>query len=322
MTTLFRQFLGLVATTLALTTSLANAQDYPTRPVRIFVGYAAGGATDIMARQLAERLTNSLKQQFIVENKPGASSMLAAQAVAQAAADGHTLFLSEPSTLTLNPFLFKKLLYDPNSFAPVSQLTWNNLGLVVPATSPAKTVEEFVALAKTRRLSFASGGTGNITHIGMELFIRRTGIEMVHVPYKGSAPLLQDMLAGQIDSAFIDIPSITPYVLSRKLRLLAIASPARFDALPDIPTFSESGYSGFAVVSWFGLLAPANTPSAIITLLNSQTQSALASEPVRAWIKSVNITAQGGSPEELAHLIKSDAEKYSTLIRELGITLD
>jgi tripartite-type tricarboxylate transporter receptor subunit TctC len=316
------RLLGVLAFACLAAVQNAEAQPYPAATIRIIVGYAAGGATDAMARQLATALSEKLQAVVIVDNKPGANTIIASRAVATAAADGYTLFLADPSSIVLNPFLFKKLGYGPASFAPIGQVTSNPLGLLVPAGSPIRTLPEFTAAARSGAVTYGSPGLGNLNHIAMEMFQKQAQVHLTHVPYKGAAPAIQDLISGQIAALFIDIPSAMPFIQAGKVRVLAVSAASRLKNLPDVPTFAESGLPGFEVKSWFGLLAPAKTPTETVKTLGAALNEVVQAPRFQAWLQTMSFQQQTGTPEAFGRLLAAETESYGPLIRELNLSLD
>ena len=321
----FYKFVSLLLVSLLCgVSSNVIAQAYPHKPIRLIVPYPPGGSTDALARQLGIRLSVQLNQQVVVDNRPGGNSAIAAQAVISAPADGYTLFIVDPTPLAINPSLYKKLPYDANEFAPVSLLARFSFSLLVPASSPANSIKEFLAYSTTKRdhISFGSSGSGTPTHLGMEMFKAASGIEMVHVPYKGGAPAMTDLIAGQIEALFTDVAFGLEYVKSGKVKALAITSNKRSVALPNVPTFIESGYPNFEVGGWFGIVVRKNTPPEIVTVLNSALREAVAQPAMSAWITSVTLEPATSTPNEFSQLIRADGGKWDKVIKDLGISAD
>jgi len=308
-----------------LSTSVAHAQTYPTKPVRIVVGFAPGGSVDIVARRLAPKLAELLGQQFIVDNRVGAGSIIGTDYVAKSAPDGYTLLLSGVTGLAAGSSVFRKLPYDTRrDFAPIVLVLQNPGVLLVHPSIPAKNVKEFVALLKAQpgRLSYASSGAGGGQHLAAELLIMTTGINMVHVPYKGGAPALVDLVAGQVDIMIDTIPSAaTQYVEAGKLRALAVTSSKRTNALPNVPTMAEAGLKGFEFRTWMGLAAPAGTPRETIARLNTAANAALASADLRAWLASLGVEVAGGTPEQFQGFLEKEIALYARIVKTSGMPL-
>jgi tripartite-type tricarboxylate transporter receptor subunit TctC len=303
----------------------AAAQAYPSKPVRIVVGFAAGGSIDIVARRLAPKLSEALGQQFIVDNRAGAGSVIGTDYVAKSAADGYTLLLSGVTGLAAGASVFRKLPYDTRrDFAPIVLVLQNPGVLLVHPSVPARSVREFLALLKSRpgRLNYASSGAGGGQHLAAELLIMITGIDMVHVPYKGGAPALVDLVAGQVDIMIDTIPSAaTQYVEAGKLRALAVTSPRRTSALPDVPTMIEAGLTNYEFRTWMGLAAPARTPKEILARLNAATNAALAGGDFRAWLDGLGVEVAGGTPERFQAFLESEIDLYARIVKASGMPL-
>jgi len=302
----------------------AAGQPYPSKAIHLVVAYPAGGASDALARQIGPVLTDKLGQVVIVENRAGGATVIAAQAVAGSAPDGYTIAIFDPTTVAMNPYLFKKLPYEPvKSFQPVSLLTRIPFGIMVLPGFPANNLKEFVAHVKANPgLNFASSGAGNPVHLAMEQFKDVAGLSINHVPYKGGAPAIQDLLGGHIPMIMMDIPSAMPHIKAGKIKVLALTSAKRLEQLPEVPTISESGYPGFEAGSWFGAFVPMGTPPAIVARLNSTLREGVAGGALNSWIKSMTFEPYTSTPEEFSRRIASDAGIYGKLIKQLGLTLD
>ena len=304
-----------------LVTVTAEAQSFPMRPVRVIVPTSAGGGTDITARMIAPKMSELLGQQVVVENRAGAAMIIGSEAVARAAPDGHTLLMGI-STLAINPWVHKKLPYDTvRDFVPISQIVSLPNVLVVHPSLPVKTVKEFVALAKARpgTLNFASAGVGSSLHLSMELLMSMTGIRLEHVPYKGSAPALVDMMAGQTVALTGTLITVIPYVRSGRLRALGVTSLSRASAAPEVPTIAESGVPGSDVVQWYGLLAPAGTPREVITKIHDVASRAVQEPATRKRFLEDGVEAIGGTPEQFAAVIRDDMAKWEKVVKSAGI---
>jgi tripartite-type tricarboxylate transporter receptor subunit TctC len=300
------------------------AQAWPSKPIRVIVPYPAGGATDGVARQVGIVLGEKLGQPVIVENRPGGSTVIAAQALIASPADGYAFAIFDPATVAMNQFLYKKPSYDPvKTMQAVTQLTSIPFGIMVQPSFPANNLKEFVAYAKAKPgMNFGSSGAGNAVHLAMEMFANTAGLELVHVPYKGGAPAIQDLLGGQIPLMMMDVASAMPHIKAGKIKVLALTTAKRSDLLPDVPTIAESGYPGFEASSWFGAFVPVGTPPAIVARLNTVLREAVATAQVSNWIKSMALEPSTSTTEDFAKLIKSDSEKYGKIIKQLGISLD
>jgi tripartite-type tricarboxylate transporter receptor subunit TctC len=317
-----RQFLHLAAGAAALPALLrfAWAQTYPSRPVRIIVGFAAGGPNDILARLIGQWLSELLGQPFVIENRPGAGSNIATEAVVRASPDGYTLLLIG-SPNAINATLYDKLNFNfIRDIAPVASLIRGALVMVVHPSVPATALPEFIAYAKTNpgKLSYGSGGVGGITHITAELFKMMAGVNMVHVPYRGIAPALTDLLGGQVQALFTNPALLIPYIRAGKLRALAITTATRLEALPDIPTVGEF-VPGYEASSIFGLGAPKNTPTEIIDKLNNEINAALADPKFKTRLADLDGTVLGGSPADFGKLIADETVKWGKVIRAANI---
>jgi len=306
----------------ALWPALVAAQsNYPARTVRVIVPSAPGGGTDISARILAPQLTQQLGQQFVVENRAGAGTMIGGEAVARAAPDGYTLLMGI-STLAINPAMYKKVPYDAlKDLAPISQAVSLSNVLVVHPSLPAKSVKEFVALVKPRpgQVNFASAGVGTSPHLSMELFLVMTGVKMLHVPYKGSGPGVTDLIAGHVPVMMPNMLSAQPHIKSGRLRALGVTGSKRAPGAEDIPTIAEAGVPGYEAVQWYGLLAPAGTPRDIITRLHGATVKALQNPEVRQRLLNDGAEPVGSSPEEFAAYLRSETAKWAKVIQAAGI---
>ena len=304
----------------------AQAPAFPSKPLTIVVPYPPGGAADSLARALSQRLATALKQPVLVDNRAGGNTLIGAGAVARAPADGHTLLLTAEATLAMNPHLYSKLPYDPDtSFAPVAALASVSQGLVVAASSPFTSLSSFVAAARQgpAAISYATLGTGSTAHLNMELFQRATGTRLTGVPYKGAAPALTDLIGGHVQSMIVSVGQVSEYVHAGKLRLLAVAGQKRSALVPDAPTFAEAGIRNFSPSSWFALLAPAGTPAAIVQRINTEVDKALADPAFKSeFLDKAGLEAMGGTPQQLTLLIKSERAKWGHLIREANIRLE
>ena len=300
----------------------AQAQtDYPARPVRIVVPSPPGGGTDIVARVLGQHYSKALGQSFFVENKPGAGNMIGIESVARAAPDGYTL-LMVPATLALNSVLYKKVPYHPiRDFAPVTLAATAPLVLIVNPSVPAQSLAEFVALAKRQpgRMSYGTAGIGTAPHLCMELLKSMAGIDLLHIPYKGTAPAAGDVVSGQIAAMFATALTARPMIDAGRVRALAVSGPQRIQALPNVPPLAEAGVPGYAAMQWYGLLVPAGTPQAIIARLNTEALRALRSDEMKERLAVDGAEPHGGTPEEFAALIRSELDKWTRVARAAGI---
>jgi tripartite-type tricarboxylate transporter receptor subunit TctC len=317
-----RTFLHLAAGAAALpaVSRTAKAQAYPTRPVRIMVGFPAGGPNDIIARLIGQWLSERLGQPFVIENKPGAATNIATEAVVKAPPDGHTLLLAS-TTNAVNATLYDNLNFNfIRDIAPVATFARNPFVMVVHPSMPTKTVPEFIAYAKANpgKLNMASAGTGTTPHLAGELFKVMTGVNMVHVPYRGQALALPDLLAGQVQVYFGPTPGLIEYIGAGKVRALAVTTATRSEALPDIPTVGDF-LPGYEATAWYGIGAPRNTPPDIIEKLNKEINAALADPRLRARLADLGGTVLAGSPADFAKFIAEEIEKWGKVIRAANI---
>jgi tripartite-type tricarboxylate transporter receptor subunit TctC len=319
-----RQFLHLAAGAVGLPTvsRVAWAQAYPSRPVRLIVGFAAGGAPDIIARLVGQSLSERLGQQFVIENRTGAGGNIAMEAVVNAPADGYTLLLV-PTAAAINAALYPKLNYDfIRDVAPVAGIVRVPNVMMVNASVPARTIPEFIAHARANpgKISMASAGTGSGPHLGGELFKMMAGIDMVHVPYRGSAPALTDLIGGRVQVLFSNTPA-EEHFRSGKLRALAVTTTTRSQALPDVPAVTEF-LPGYEASAWFGIGAPRNTPTAIVETLNTAIRAGLANPKIKARLSDLGGMVLAGSPTDFGTLVADETEKWGKVIRFAGIKLD
>ena len=317
-----RKFLHLAAGAAALQVAspFAWAQTYPTRPVRIVVGFAAGGAPDILGRLLGQWLSERLGQQFVIENRPGAGSNIATEVVAHAPADGHTLLLVSVGN-AVNATLYNKLNYNfMRDVAPVAGISREPLAMEVHPSFPAKTVADLIAYAKANpgKISYASAGSGTSLHMAGELFKMMTGIQMVHVPYRGSALAVTDLLGGQVQMMFSPLPTSIEYVRSGRLRALAVTTATRSEALPDIPVVADS-VPGYEASAWYGVGAPNNTPAEIVDKLKVEINAGLADPKIKGRLAELGSVVFGGSPRDFGKHLAAETEKWGKVIRVANI---
>ena len=315
-------FLACGALLIASAPSLA--QTYPAKPVRIVVPWPAGGGADIVARVFAQKLTEHFSQPFVVENRPGASGSLGTEVAAKLAPDGYALLLIGANHAT-NSHLYSKLGFDPvKDFEPISLLTEAHNLLVAHPSLGARTLGDVIALARARpgQISYGSAGNGTTGHLAMELFKLNARLDMVHIPYKGGAPFVNDLLGGQVALGFENVLSASPHVASGKLRAIATSGRTRSRALPEVPTVAESGLPGFEVVLWQGLLAPAGTPRAIIDRLHAGVVASVAKPELRERFEQLNVEPAGGTPAQFATYLQSEIDKWGRVIRAAGIRLN
>jgi tripartite-type tricarboxylate transporter receptor subunit TctC len=314
----------LISSALFGTTSGSMGQTYPERPLRLVIPFAPGGTSDILARLIAPPLRTVLGQSVIPDNRPGAGSNIGSEIVAKAQPDGYTLLIGTPA-LSSNPALYGKVNYDPiASFAPVTLLTEIPIVLVVHPGVPVKSVRELIALAKAQpgKLNFGSSGNGGIGHLVGELFKSSTGVEMVHVPYKGNGPALVDLMAGALSMTFSDIAGASPYIKAGKMRPLAITTARRSAMLSEVPTMTEAGVPGFQASSWFAIFAPARTPKAIIDKLNADILQVLRMPEVRERLTGLGFEVVGGTPDELGAFLKAEITKWTKVVKDSGAKVD
>jgi tripartite-type tricarboxylate transporter receptor subunit TctC len=320
------------ALTAALLASLALplagfsfAQAYPSKPIRFVVPYPAGGPLDIVARLTAQKVSQSVKQPVVVDNKPGAGGNIGADIVAKSAPDGYTILMGAVATHAINPTLYAGIPYDAaKDFVAVTQIASTPNVLIVNPSVPASNVREFIAHAKANpgALNFGSGSSGSAGHLAGELFKSMAGVDMVHVPYKGAAPAMQDLVGGRIQLMFDNLASAQSQVRAGAVRALAVTTAKRSALAPELPTIAESGLPGFDISTWFGVFAPAGTPREVVERLHAEFAQALADPGVRAKMRTLGAEPIGNRPEEFAGYIRSEAQKYSRLIRASGAKVD
>jgi tripartite-type tricarboxylate transporter receptor subunit TctC len=322
-----RRFIGFTAAAVAapsILSSRASGADWPVKSVRVVVPFAPGGSTDITARLVGNRLQEVWGQSVVVENKPGAGGNIGADMVAHSDPDGYTIFIVGPGMAT-NKFLYPSLSYDPvGDFAPVTLLITQPNMMCVPNSSPAKSVKEFIAYCNENKgkVTYASSGNGTTLHLGGELFKRLAKVEMTHIPYRGGAPAINDLIPGRVDVIFDNVPSIISHVRSGTLRGLAVTTRERIAIMPDMPTIAESGVPGFDVSSWFGFFVPVKTPRDIIAKINADTNAALAHPSVKPRFDDLGASPKGSTPEELAAFLKSEIDKWGPVIQEAKIKVE
>ena len=317
-------FAASVAAALAAATPL-SAQEYPARPVRILVGFAPGGGTDIIARAVAPKLAAALGQQVVVENRPGAGSNIASEIVAKAPPDGYTLLMGTIAALAINPSLYGNLPFDPaRDFAPVSQVGAMNNILVVHPVLPVTTVKAFVALAKSRpgEISYATPGVGSSAHLAGELFRKVAGIDIVAVPYKGGGQAIVDVLAGHVPAHFGAVPVVIHHLRTGKLKAIAVTTGKRAALLPEVPTVAEAGYPGYEVNNWYGLVAPAGTPRPIIDRLNKDLTAVLTAPDITKFLRELGHEPVPTTAEQFGAIIKSEIAKWAKVVKDAGIKSD
>jgi tripartite-type tricarboxylate transporter receptor subunit TctC len=305
--------------------SWTHAQSYPAKSIRIVTPYAPGGTADILSRVVALKLSEAWGQQVVIDNRPGASGMIGADIVAKAAPDGYTLLMAYVAEIAIVPSLFAKISYDPvKDLAPVTLAAITPMIFVVHPSLPAKNVRELVALAKLRpgQLPYASAGNGSPAHLAFELLQRSAGIEITHVPYKGAAPALTDLLGGHVVMFFSGMPPAMPHIHAGKLRAIAVSTAKRSPAAPEVPTVAESGVRGFDISTWFGVFAPAGTSRDVITRLNSEIARALTLPDVRERLAREGAETAPDSPEQFGRFIQAESTKFAKIIRDSGARAD
>ena len=320
-----RAAIGLIAMSFAVCLSVvgAAAQDYPTRPVRWVVGYPPGGATDILARLVGQRLSERLGQQFVIENKPGAGNNVGTEAVVNADPDGYTVLLVNPAN-GINASLYAKLSFNfIRDIAPVAGLARVPNVMIVPPDFPAKTVAEFIAYAKANpgKVNMASSGNGTSIHLSGELFKAMTGVEMQHIPYRGSAPAITDMLSGRVQVMFDNMPSAISHIRAGTLRALAVTTTSRSAELPDVPTVGDT-VKGYEASAWFGMGAPAKTPKDIIAKLNKEINAVLAEPEMKKKIAEMGGVTLAGTPEDFGKIVVSETDKWEKVVKFAGARVD
>jgi len=315
---------GLAALLVAVA-PLALAQAYPARPIHFIVPYPAGGPLDTVARLLGQKVSESVHQPVVVENRPGAGGNIGAEAVARSAPDGYTILMGAVATHAINPTLYSSIPYDPvKDFAPVTEVAWTPNVLVVNPKLPVHDVKEFIAYAKAHpgELNFGSGSTGSAGHLAGELFKTMAGVQMVHVPYKGAGPAMQDLIGGQIQLMFDNLASSLGQIRAGKVRALAVTTAKRSSLAPELPTIAESGLPGFDISTWFGIFAPGGTPQPVVLRLHDEFVKALEAPEVRSTMEKMGAEPVGNTPEQFAAYIQSEAKKYAQVIKASGAKVD
>ena len=313
---------------LAFATVAAYAQEsatgYPAKFVRFIVPYAPGGSSDVLARTLGQKLGEALVQTFVVDNRPGAGSMIGTDIAAKSTADGYTIILSDMPH-TINPSIYARVPYDPiRDFSPITVIGVSPMFLFTHTSLQAHSVKEFIALAKTQpgKIAIASGGTGATTHLMAELLQSNAGIKLTHVPYKGAGPALTDVVAGQIPATFTSMATAAPHAKAGRLRILGVTSASRLPAFPEVPTFEESGVPGMLVEHWWGVMAPAGVPRPIVAKLRGEIIKALNSTDVRERFSALAVEPRTNTPEQFRALLESDAKRWARVIRDAGIKIE
>src|SRR5467141_3616234 len=313
---------GILISALIAVSNPALAQAWPTKPIRIVIAQAPGSATDVISRVVGNQLSEALGQPIVIDARPGAGGVLGTEVAARSAPDGYTLFMANNSTHGSNPAVYAKLPYDAvKDFAPISFVASVPYVLVVDPALPVKTVQEFIALAKARpgKLNYASAGNGSTHHFCGELLKSMTGIDIQHIPYKGSGPGIAGLLGGEVSMMFSNVADIGPQIRAGKVRALAVTVPRRSSMLPDVPTMPEAGLPDFEITSWFGLLAPAGTPAPIVARLNAETLKVLARADVKATLANQGLEVAGSTPEQFAAHIKNEIARFTKIAKTAGI---
>ena len=316
---------GLAATCLALVAGAAFAQSYPTKPIRVVVPFPPGGGTDIIAREIAQKVAANTGWSVVIDNKPGAGGNLGIDAVAKAAPDGYTIGLGQSSNLAVNPTLYSKMPYDSvKDLAPIGVVASAPLLVAVAADSPLKSFNELMAASKAKPggLNFAYSGNGTVAHLSGVMLQNQANIKWTLVPYKGAAQAATDLIGGQVQLYISSVPTLIGHVRGGKMRALAITSSKRGDDLPEVPTVAESGVRGFEAVTWFGFVAPANTPKDIVSRLNAEISKALQAPDVRKKLSDQGADILGGTPEQFGNLIKTDIARWAPVVKESGAKAD
>ena len=320
-----RAFLLSLLAALGATPCAAFAQAYPTKAVRLIVPFPPGGAVDILGRAIATRLTEQLGQQVVIENRAGAGGALGGEMAAKAAADGYTLLMGSTTTMSINQYLYTKLPYDPaRDFVPVTLVAFVPHVLVAGPAAPAQTLRDFIAYAKANpgKVNYASAGNGTPHHIAGEMFKQMAGIDMVHVPYKGTGPALTDLVGGQVSFMSVEILAAMPMVSAGKLHALGIATAQRNPGAPNLPTVAEAGLPGFEVTSWYGVLAPAGTPREVTARLSAEIARIVASADFRERLAALGATPVGNSPDEFGIFMRRESAKWEKAVKASGARLD
>jgi tripartite-type tricarboxylate transporter receptor subunit TctC len=319
------RLLRLLLSLALLAPAAAFSQGYPAKPVRLLVPFAPGGTTDVLARLVGQKLSEALGQQFVIDNRPGAGGNIGTELAVKSPADGYTLVMSFDGTMAINPSTYRQLPFDAQrDLAPVANVAQVPLLIVVHPGLAANSIAELVALAKAspRSINYSSAGHGSTGHLTGELFSARAGVQMVHVPYKGGGQAVQDLLGGQIQMLVTALPTVEGHLKGGKLRALAFTSARRVPGAPDVPTLSESGYAGFEVLSWYGILAPAGTPPAIVRKLNAEINRLLQTPDMHARLAALGAEPTGGTAEQFAQTIRADTARWAKVVSDAAIRID
>lgn len=317
-----RLLLALIASTAC---AASFGQTWPSKPIRLVVPFPAGGGTDIIAREVAQKITEATQWPFIIDNKPGSGGGIGLDNVAKSPADGYSLVLGQTSNLAINPSLYKKLPYDPvKDLTPISMVASSPMTLVVAANSPYKTLADVVSAAKAKPgiINFATSGNGTVGHLATELFQKEAGIKLLHIPYKGAAMGITDVIGGQVQLYVSSIPTVIGHIKNGKMRALAVTSLKRVDDLPQTPTIAESGYKGFEASTWFGILGPAKLPKEAVVKLNAEINKALKNPELLKKLSDQGADVAGSTPDQFAKLIRGEMSKWGKVVKESGATID
>lgn len=315
----------LLASIACAASTLSFGQAWPSKPIRLVVPFPAGGGTDIIAREVSQKITEATKWSFIVDNKPGSGGAIGLDNVAKSPADGYNLVLGQTSNLAINPSLYKKLPYDPvKDLTPVSMVASSPMTLVVATDSPYKSLTDLVSAAKAKpgSINFASSGNGTVGHLTMELFQKEAGIKLAHIPYKGAAQATVDVIGGQVQIYVSSIPTVMGNIKNGKMRSLAVTSLKRVDDLPQTPTISESGYKGFEAATWFGILGPAKLPKETIARLNAEINKALQNPELLKKLSDQGADVAGSTPDQFSKFIRGEMSKWGKVVKESGASID
>lgn len=318
-----RRALVLIAS--ALTIPAAFAQAWPAKPVRLVVPFPAGGGTDTIAREVANKVSVNAKWTFVVDNKPGSGGNIGIDSVAKSPADGYHLVLGQTSNLAINPALYSKLPYDPiKDLTPITQIGSSPMAIVVAANSPYKSLAEVIAAARQKPgvINFATSGNGTVAHLATELLQKEAGVRLVHVPYKGAAMGLNDVIGGNVELYVSSIPTLIGHIKNGKIRALAVTSVNRVDDLPQVPTVAEVGYKGFEAVTWFGVLGPAGLPKDVVEKVNAEVNKALGAEDVKKKLEDQGVDIAGSTPEAFGKLVRDDIAKWGRIVKDSGAKVD
>lgn len=316
---------ALAAIVFAAAVPAAFAQTWPAKPIRLVVPFPAGGGTDIIAREVANKVSANAKWTFVVDNKPGSGGNIGIDSVAKSPADGYHLVLGQTSNLAINPTLYSKLPYDPiKNLTPITKIGSSPMAIVVAANSQYKTLADVIAAARQKpdTINFATSGNGTVAHLATELLQKEAGVRLVHVPYKGAAMGLNDVIGGNVELYVSSIPTLIGHIKNGKIRALAVTSLNRVDDLPQVQTVAEAGYKGFEAVTWFGVLGPAGLPKDVVDKVNAEVNKALSSEEVKKKLEEQGVDIAGSTPEMLAKLMRDDLAKWGRIVKESGAKVD